>query len=675
MPLTPRKQSQYVPRSTPAVRLRFLDNTCDSMAQAREKDRPGPSTSSLSSNLRLLASLAEASSSSSSTPSSSMSSCSVGTDGKEEKNLSAFISCSTENHCCALLHGLQELRKSNTLCDYTLIADGQKIPVHRVVMVACSDYFRVMMTGVMKESREETVELKGVTAGGLSVVVDFAYTGRLELTTDNVEEVLSAASHLQVSVAVELCSKYLEMALTTENCTDILNLAQMYSLTSTQSKALQYMMDNFMIVSASDQFFKLTHLQLALMLRDNSLCVPSEYSLFKIVLRWIDTDKHDRTQHLAELMGNIRLPLLAGEELVEKVSKVDLMKTSPECSELLTEAKDYHIVVGKQPLLQNSRTQVRSNNPSIVIPHGQTLESYTFHNKNHGFLRDPPIPLFNPSVTVLDNFMYACGGKYDSAENNEIATARCFRYDPRFDSWYELASMNEARKDFVAVAFDEKIYAVGGQDENMVMCTVEYYTIATEEWEMCASISHSCYGHAGAKCGDKIYISGGQRFSGCASNMSVYTPALNLWEEKAPMLHGRCNHVMLEVEDKLYVIGGNIEDSYGFPVPIIAMEYYCPKTDQWSICKTNCNIREAGAATLNGKIFILGGINGEHYYSDLLQEYNPASDQMTILERYPTRVYGRSCCMLILPHFLSGLGSGSSLGASHLLDLSSGQGI
>ena len=51
----------------------------------------------------------------------------------------------------------------------------------------------------------------------------------------------------QVSVAVELCSKYLEMALTTENCTDILNLAQMYSLTSTQSKALQYMMDNFMV--------------------------------------------------------------------------------------------------------------------------------------------------------------------------------------------------------------------------------------------------------------------------------------------------------------------------------------------------------------------------------------------------------------------------------------------
>ncbi|CAL1533269.1 unnamed protein product [Lymnaea stagnalis] len=632
MPLSPRKQpSPYVSRSTQACRLRFLDNTCDSMVQSREilktdtpltpgeDDVPGPSVAA-------------------------------------NDKVSSYMPCSTENHCCALLHGLQELRKSNTLCDYTLIADGQSIAVHRAVMAACSDYFRVMLTGFMKESREQVVELKGVTADGLKVVVDFAYTGRLELTTDNVEEVLSAASHLQVSVAVELCSKYLEMALTIYNCTDILNLAQMYSLSSTQTKALQYMMDNFEIVSSSEQFSKLMHTQLASMLSDNSLKVPSEFQLFTKVLQWIDYDKPERLQYLAELMRNIRLPLLAGEELVEKVSKVDMMRTNQECSDLLTEAKDYHIVTGKQPMLQTPRTQVRSNHPSIVMSHAQNLECYTFHYKHHGFLRDSPIPLFNPSVAVLDNFMYACGGKYDSTENNEIATARCFRYDPRFDSWYELTSMNEARKDFVVVAYNGKIYAVGGQDENMVMCTVECYTVATEEWDLCASISHSCYGHAGALCQDKIYISGGQRFSGCANNMSCYTPGLNIWEEKASMLNGRCNHVMMEVQNKLYVIGGNIEDSYGFPVPIIAMEFYNPETDQWSICKTTCNIREAGASTLNSKIYIVGGINGEHYYSDLLQEYDPAKDVMTIVDRFPTRVYGRACCILTLPHFLSGVG-------------------
>uniref|UniRef100_A0A0B7A627 BTB domain-containing protein n=2 Tax=Arion vulgaris TaxID=1028688 RepID=A0A0B7A627_9EUPU len=626
MPLSPKKQAQYATRNTSSVRLRFLENTCDSMVKmpdtqgASNEDKPGPSSST------------------------------------NEKSVPNYMPCSTENHCCALLHGLQELRKSNTLCDYTLIADGERIPVHRAVMAACSDYFRVMLTGFMRESREEFVELKGVTAGGLAVVVDFAYTGRLELTTDNVEEVLSAASHLQVSVAVELCSKYLEMALTIYNCTDILNLAQMYTLTSTQAKALQYMMDNFEIVSSSEQFSKLTHTQLATMLQDNSLRVPTEYRLFTIVLQWIDHDKTERAQYLAELMKNIRLPLLAGEELVEKVSKVDMMRVNQECSDLLTEAKDYHIVTSKQPMLQSSRTQVRSNHPSVIMSHAQNLECYTFHNKHHGFLKDSLIPLFNPSVAVLDNFMYACGGKYDSTENNEIATARCFRFDPRFDSWYELPSMNEARKDFVVVAHNGKLYAVGGQDENMVMCTVECYSVANEDWDICASISHSCYGHAGALCRDKIYISGGQRFSGCANNMSCYSPDLNVWEEKASMLHGRCNHVMMEVQNKLYVIGGNIEDSYGFPVPIIALEFYNPETNQWSICKTTCNIREAGACMLNDKIYIVGGINGEHYYSDLLQEYEPVKDQMTIVDIFPTRVYGRACCILMLPNYLSGIG-------------------
>lgn len=44
-------------------------------------------------------------------------------------------------------------------------------------MAACSDYFKVMLTGEMKESREGKVEMKGVSASGLRVVVNFAYTG------------------------------------------------------------------------------------------------------------------------------------------------------------------------------------------------------------------------------------------------------------------------------------------------------------------------------------------------------------------------------------------------------------------------------------------------------------------------------------------------------------------
>ena len=56
------------------------------------------------------------------------------------------------------------------------------------------------------------------------------------------------------------------------------------------------------------------------MLQSNKLRVASEYRVFTLVLHWIEQDKEDRLQHLATLMKNVRLPLLAGEELVEKVS-------------------------------------------------------------------------------------------------------------------------------------------------------------------------------------------------------------------------------------------------------------------------------------------------------------------------------------------------------------------
>ena len=284
--------------------------------------------------------------------------------------------------------------------------------------------------------------------------------------------------------------------------------------------------------------------------------------------------------------------------------------------------------------------------------HAENLESYDFDTERHAFLKDSPVPLYNPCVCVVDNFMYACGGKYDSNENNEIATARCFRYDPRFDSWYELASMNEARKDFVMVAHNNMLYAIAGQDENLVMCTLEVFSIAKNDWESRSSLNHAVYGLSGAICKGIIYISGGQKFDGHCNNMLSYNPENDQWKEEPPMIHQRSNHVMLEVRDKLYVIGGNTEDSYGFPVPCINIETYDPSTKVWTDLKATINIREAGACVQDDKIYIVGGINGQHYYSDLIQCFKPLDDNLETINKFPTRIYGRACSILNLPQYV-----------------------
>jgi len=107
-----------------------------------------------------------------------------------------------------------------------------------------------------------------------------------------------------------------------------------------------------------DEFMKLSASQLISLLSDNALCIASEYRLFELVVAWIRHDMRTREQHISQLMFHVRLPLCTGEELVEKISREPLVTTNSDCYRLLVEAKDYHIVVYKQPLLQTARTQV-----------------------------------------------------------------------------------------------------------------------------------------------------------------------------------------------------------------------------------------------------------------------------------------------------------------------------
>ncbi len=568
--------------------------------------------------------------------------------------LTEVSSVSLESPCYSqkILSGMQMLRGQELLCDYTLLADDCTLKVHRTVMVACSDYFHAMLTGEMRESREQQVELKGVTAVGLQAVVNFAYTGTLSLNLDNLEDVLSAGTHLQMSEAVELCCQFMQMAITIDNCVDILNLTELYSLPNSRLSARKFILKHFETFSESEQYDKLNHDQLASMLGENSLKVLSEFKLFQLVLRWITNNRPEREVYTGQLMSQLRLPLLSGEELVDQVSRVDVMRRNKECNELLTEAKDYHIVVSKQPLSQSSRTQVRSDKQSLVMCYEENLESYTFETEKHAFLKDASLPMYSPCVCVVDNFMYACGGKYDSNENNEIATARCFRYDPRFDTWFELASMNEARKDFAMVAFNNMLITIAGQDENMVMCSVESFSIAKNDWESRTGTEYCVYGHTATVCQDLVYLCGGQKFDGHCSYVKVYNPPQDKWQSEQPMYHARSNHVAVEAANNIFVLGGNTEDSYGFPVPVTSIERFNPLTHQWTICEAQLNIRESGACVVDDTIYIVGGINGQHYFSELLQKYSNSEDKVETVAKFPTRVHGRACCILTLPQYV-----------------------
>jgi len=132
-----------------------------------------------------------------------------------------------------------------------------------------------------------------------------------------------------------------------------------------------------------------------------------------------------------------------------------------------------------------------------------------------------------------------------------------------------------------------------------------------------------------------------------------YDPVGDAWRDEPPLLYPRSNHSMASVGERLYVVGGNIEDSYGFPMPVSTVEMLEPSTmSLWTSCKALINIREAGVTVLENAIYIVGGINGQHYFADAVQLYIPDKDDFEFLDKVRPGMHGRACCNMVVPRYI-----------------------
>lgn len=69
------------------------------------------------------------------------------------------------------------------------------IPSYRVILSACSPYFRAMFTGELAESRATEVTIRDVDEQAMEQLVEFCYTAHIVVEESNVQ--VSASSTVQ----------------------------------------------------------------------------------------------------------------------------------------------------------------------------------------------------------------------------------------------------------------------------------------------------------------------------------------------------------------------------------------------------------------------------------------------------------------------------------------------
>lgn len=103
----------------------------------------------------------------------------------------------------------------------TVFMEIKFFQAHKSVLSASSPYFRAMFSAGLKEQEQKSVEIHLLSGPIFKVLVDFIYSGNVEITSNNVQDLLVAADMLQLAEVIDLSTSFLEREIDVTNALGI----------------------------------------------------------------------------------------------------------------------------------------------------------------------------------------------------------------------------------------------------------------------------------------------------------------------------------------------------------------------------------------------------------------------------------------------------------------------
>merc|ERR1711970_134725 len=90
----------------------------------------------------------------------------------------------------------RELREANDFLDITLVCENEQIQAHKVILSACSSFFRSMLRRNVHQ--HPLIYLKGIKFSDLQSVLNFMYQGEVSVAQEDLNSFLAVAEDLRV---------------------------------------------------------------------------------------------------------------------------------------------------------------------------------------------------------------------------------------------------------------------------------------------------------------------------------------------------------------------------------------------------------------------------------------------------------------------------------------------
>ena len=450
--------------------------------------------------------------------------------------------------CVELVKRLNMLRRQDHLCDVTLVTkDDKELKAHRNVLSAASPFFFKLLQSDMKENREGIVRFEEISSAVMEEVLEFIYSGSVEVTQENVEDLIAAANYLLIPGLKTVSGRFLEEQMSESNCVSTFYFAEKYQCDELIVNTTKFIHANFASVAAMDEFLNLEAKEVERWISSDEISVAAEAGVFKVVLKWIEQNNSERVESFEKLFGHVRLASLSRDFLIDVVTN-ELVQGNSRCLWLVLDAIKMMAFPVEGSLPQSPRKWLETR--AIVCCGGKYTLCYlpekdewkrladgltenknwntqmmTYRDQLYAFPRTDKAERYDPvfncwstldmSTTSSTKVAVVKGNIYAIEVCLSKKTSSIKRYDVECCSWQTVSSSHEGcREESCVVAAGNHLYVCGGRSESYYyenyLAKAERFDIVENKWETIADMQQKRGCAFGATTSGKIFVAGGE---------------------------------------------------------------------------------------------------------------------------------------------------------------------
>ncbi|KAJ3592564.1 hypothetical protein NHX12_007691 [Muraenolepis orangiensis] len=535
-----------------------------------------------------------------------------------------------------LQDGLKELLNENKLIDCVLKAGDRSFPCHRLILAACSPYFRELCfseDGAGDDGKKEVV-LEDVDPTTAEMIVKYVYSAEVDIHDGNVQDVLAAAHRLQIPSLFTVCVNYLQKGLSRDNCLALFRLGLALGCPRLAVAARERVAAHFDTLARGDDFLELGAHELLAVIGADSLNVETEETVFESLMRWVRRDRDGRAKTLGEAFDCVRFRLLPETYFKEKVEKDDIVGADPELLKKIKVIKDAFGgklpeqkkktkkegeeeeeeeeeggEESKLPGFLNDRRRVGMYAKDLLLMVNDAVAVAYDGAENECFLAASAeqVPRNHVSLATSGNALYILGGLFVDEENKE-APLQCYFYqlDSVCGEWTALPPMPSPRCLFSMGEVEDLVLAVAGKDlqTDQSLDTVMCYDTAKMNWSETKKLPLKLHGHSMVSQNGLVYCIGGKTDQNEAlSKMFAYNHKKREWKEVSSMRTPRSMFGAAVHRGQIVVAGGVNQDGL-----TAACEAYDFGTNKWESFPDFPQERSSiNLVSCGGQLYAVGG--------------------------------------------------------------------